>query len=663
MVLKQLPLGDRDFVGIVDLNFLYADKTKFIYDLINGPSNSYFLSRPRRFGKTLLLHTLNELFTGNRKRFKGLWIDDSNYDFPKHPVIPLTLTMDASNTELLKANIINELKAIAKKEEVDVYGLTPDMYFGELITALHDKFNTKVVVLIDEYDAPVSNYISNLELAEANAKILHNLFASLKKLNVSPCLHFTLVTGITRYALNSTDSGPNHLTDISLDPRYAGICGFTLEEFDSLFSDRMEETLSSLIKSGTLKSSDTIEDLKIQIFKWYNGYNWGEPTRVLNPYSILNFFSSKHFDNFWIQSGRPNHLTALIRKRPLDFLAPRLKSYLSEELRKTDLSGLSPVHALFHSGYLTVDEITNISRQPSDSLITATLDAYSFKLPNYEVSSSYYADCFVIIFNLANAEQLKERGAELKKAILSRDSEVLSAIVKNSISTLSCYQKPKSEKDFRAIIHVLLFGMGFKVRSEDVGSTGRLDLCLELEDKVFVVIELKYCPAKIKLSKAKENEILSSSASKLFKREQLFQILSELAYKKLNPLEIMRIRFNDNPDDSNSSEKRVNQELTDAVIKKLPRDVIDSALAESFRKHFTSSQIEDEILATNPKPDHTKDQIDAILTHACKKALNDISEKKYHSPLKMEAKAFIDIGISIYGYGTEVMALFGPDDN
>jgi hypothetical protein len=153
------------------------------------------------------------------------------------------------------------------------------------------------------------------------------------------------------------DSGPNHLNDISLDPNYAGICGFTLDEFDSLFADRLETTLTSLKKTGRTESTATISDLRAEIFHWYDGYNWTGETRVLNPYSILNFFKNNAFGDYWVQSGRPGHLTALIKARPLDFLEPRLESYLATEIRKSDLSQLEAGPVLFHSGYLTLDKI------------------------------------------------------------------------------------------------------------------------------------------------------------------------------------------------------------------------------------------------------------------------------------------------------------------
>ncbi|MDR2199029.1 MAG: AAA family ATPase [Deltaproteobacteria bacterium] len=318
MALKNLSVGAWTFANIIDRNILYADKTKYIYDLLNANEKDYFLSRPRRFGKTLLLYTLEELFSGNRERFKGLWIDASDYDFKKHPVIFFSLSLESRTPDILMANINNDLKTLARKAELELTDATPATYFGNLIQALSEKSKSEVVVLIDEYDAPVTRNMAHPEIAQSNADILHDFFATLKKVNVAPLIHFTFVTGITRYALTSMDSGANHLIDISLNPQFAGICGFTLEEFDSLFSERLPDVLASLAAKGEIKENVDIKGLKSKILDWYNGYNWEGPTKVLNPYSIINFFKNTYFDNFWILSGRPGRLSALIKEKPQD---------------------------------------------------------------------------------------------------------------------------------------------------------------------------------------------------------------------------------------------------------------------------------------------------------------------------------------------------------
>jgi hypothetical protein len=465
MVLKQLPIGDLSFAEIIDNGLLYADKTSYIYELLKSFEKNYFLSRPRRFGKTLLLDTIEELLSGDRKRFKGLWIDQSDYTFPFHPVLSLSLSLESKTSEILETNLLTTLGKIAQKENLLVDGKSPDVYLDGLIQALYGKYNSTVAVLIDEYDAPVTRNMSNTDIAQANAKILHNFFATLKKTSVRSCIRLTMVTGITRYALTSMDSGPNHLIDISLDPRFEGLCGFTIDDFDTLFTDRLEETLAALKAEGIMGHSASHEDLRAEILSWYDGYNWGGKNRVLNPYSILHFFKNNLFDNYWVQSGRPGHLTALIQERPYDFLEPTLKTYLSAELRKSYLNNLAAVPVLFHSGYLTVDKRSLLSKTISSTGKIKKIYSYSFRIPNLEIDSSYYDDCFSIIFSAVSDEELKTKGEELRKAFLARDERTVSMIFRDLFSAVSYYQRPKDEKTFHAFVHLILRTMGFRVLS------------------------------------------------------------------------------------------------------------------------------------------------------------------------------------------------------
>ncbi|MDR3134477.1 MAG: AAA family ATPase [Deltaproteobacteria bacterium] len=228
----KLPLGNHAFPEIIDSNLLCADKTKYIYKFIKPEIRIFFQSRPRRFGKTLLLHTINEFFTDNRERFEGLWIRHSDYAFPKLPVIFLSVSQDSESLETLKNGILNDLKANADEANLSVKGQSPVTYFGNLIVALYKSFYSGVTVLIGKYDAPVTRNMKNTALAQANADILHAFFSTLKKTKISPCLGFTLAAGISSPVLTSMDTGPNHLNDISLDPQFAGICGFTMETQD-----------------------------------------------------------------------------------------------------------------------------------------------------------------------------------------------------------------------------------------------------------------------------------------------------------------------------------------------------------------------------------------------------------------------------------------------
>ncbi|MDR1050948.1 MAG: AAA family ATPase [Deltaproteobacteria bacterium] len=658
MTLKELPLGNQTFAEIVDDNYLYADKTKYVYELLRSPKRNYFLSRPRRFGKTLLLTTIQELFSGNRERFRELWIDSSDYDFPKHPVLLLSLSTSANTPELLETNLRKKLTQIARTAKVEVGYDSPDICFGNLINELYNLDNSKVVVLIDEYDAPVTRNMDNPEVAQANAKILHDFFAVLKDPDAASKTLFTLVTGITRYALTSMDSGPNHLNDISLDPRYAGLCGFTLEEFDPLFGDRLETTLLSLKEAGVFKPSATKDDLRAEIYEWYDGYNWGGQTRVLNPFSILNFFDHNKFDTYWIQSGRPAHLTALIQARPMDFLKPRLKSYTSEAIRKTALTQLQPAPVLFHSGYLTIDKITNIPGASSKTRNAKVIQSWSFRLPNDEVSSAYNEDCLRTIFNLSD-EELKTKGKALQKAFLARDAQTVGDMISDLLSPISCHQRTLDEKNFHYYVHLILISMGFNINSELPGSDKRLDLSVELPGRVYVIIELKYRQGEKKLDPAKRNVVLTRAALNSLPKESLNSALAKLAIEELDGSILFAIYSEDSF--ANETQLKKDDILADAAWKSLSRDNINKVLADLAKVKLSSQELDAVLSEAGEKPDLSDDAVESVLSRATQEALNDIKKRDYPGLLRHKAKQIISLGVAGYGYKPRVKAVFGPE--
>ncbi|MDR1039193.1 MAG: AAA family ATPase, partial [Deltaproteobacteria bacterium] len=391
---KKLPLFDPTFREIIQGNFLYADKTIYIHKMIDK-YKCCFLSRPRRFGKTLLLDTVDELFSGNSELFEGLWIDtDSSYEFVRHPVLRFSMTYTKISTkDDLEARIETDLRLAAKKEKIELISDSYGEMLVELLDGICDKYGVGAVVLIDEYDAPVAGNISNQRLAADNCKVLHGFYTSLKK--GIRHVRFALVTGITRFAMTALDSGPNNFMDISLKSDFSGICGFPVSELESLFGDRFDETLDRLKSRGQIGQGADKEALKAVILKWYDGYNWLGPEHVLNPYSILNFFDDKDLRGYWPLSGHPSHLMALVRERPLEFIQPSVDSLFSQNVRRADLGTLEAVPLLFHSGYLTIDKKELKDTGENDDEGEPILEeAFTFRNPNQEVRALYKSSLF-----------------------------------------------------------------------------------------------------------------------------------------------------------------------------------------------------------------------------------------------------------------------------
>jgi hypothetical protein len=637
--MKEFALGNQTFAEIIDENLLYADKTKYVYDLVHSKKRNFFLSRPRRFGKTLLLETFYELFTGGRERFKDLWIGQSDYDFPKLPVIYLSLSVESNTAEILKKSILRVLAKIAESEELSIKDEMPNMYLSELVQALSKKRDSKVVILIDEYDAPVTRNMDNIEVAQANAKVLHDFFATLKQPFVSRSIRFTFVTSITRYAITSMDSGPNHLNDISLNPRYAGICGFTVDEFPTLFADRMKPTLKSLKSIGQIKASANVNDLCAEIKDWYDGYNWGGAVRVLNPFTVLNFFENAFFDNYWILSDRPGHLTALIKDNPAEYLEPQLEPTFSEEIRQSELTKLKALPVLFHSGYLTVDRIHPVLVKDLHTNKLKRVISYTFRFPNFEVSNSYRQDICEAIFGLKSGE-LITKGQEIREAILARDAVAIGTIFSNFFSALSYRQRPADEKNFRALIHMILLATGFKVKSELSGATTRIDCLVEVVDRIFVIIELKYSQNPTKISKAEKNAALVPLALEMFSVNLLDQklALSSLSTKYTNA--IIKVLY-DNTDKVLTKEDKTH--LIANTIRSLAQaKEVHAVLAKVVEKNVPAEEIEAILSKKVPDgPTLDSEQVDALLTESLEKALNDIIDRGYHKSIANEAKDII----------------------
>jgi hypothetical protein len=498
---KFLSTTDRSFQEIIRENFVYADKTEYIYKLLKVDRfKSCFLSRPRRFGKTLLLKTIKALFQDDRKLFEGLLIDKSDYKFERHPVLNFNMAYAKIRTpDDLISNIEDDLWEMAAEHSVTVTSNSYGRMMEQLLKALSKKHGVGTVILVDEYDAPMTKHLSDVKLAEANRDVLHDFYQSIKT-NVD-YIHFAFVTGITRFAMTSLDSGPNNFKDISLLPEYAGICGFTPCELKTCFEDRFEVTLDALKDKGELQQNAGVDDLRAKILEWYDGYSWLGIDHVLNPYSILNFFEEKEFKSYWPSTGRPSHLSSLIRKDPLAFIQLSRDSSSARQIRKTELSNITLVPVMFHSGYLTIEKKTAITQIINNVKIEE--EAFTFRTPNKEVASNSIESIFLDIFK-PDDKNLSDLSENLPTALLNRNSDEVVRLLHDLLISISFHQHPpsrhdeansgfESERVYHVILHASFLSAGFNVMSEASGGEGRSDITLFLNDDVYIVIELKCC--------------------------------------------------------------------------------------------------------------------------------------------------------------------------
>ncbi|MFH1096138.1 MAG: AAA family ATPase, partial [Candidatus Desantisbacteria bacterium] len=294
--MKKLPIGIQTFEKIILENYCYADKTKIIYELINQ-GTYFFLSRPRRFGKSLLIDTIKDLFEGREELFKGLWIEDK-WDFSrKYPVIKIDFGEGVSKSrEELREKINETLKTNQDQLGVTCEFETISGRFRELIAKSNVKYNQRVVILIDEYDKPILDNIETPEIAQEMREELKNLYSVLKSADAD--IKFVMLTGVSKFSKVSLFSGLNNLWDITLEERFATICGYTQNDLETVFAEHLVAV--------------DLEKVKL----WYNGYSWlGEG--VYNPFDILLFLNSsgKEFRNYWFETGSPTFLLKLLKER------------------------------------------------------------------------------------------------------------------------------------------------------------------------------------------------------------------------------------------------------------------------------------------------------------------------------------------------------------
>jgi len=473
--MKNLPLGLQGFRKIIEGNYVYVDKTRFVYEILNDVSY-YFLSRPRRFGKSLFLDTIAEAFSGDKELFKGLYIYDTDYAFEKHPVIRIDMSNIANDSpKKLESALIETLKKRIIEEELNIDSKLLSSMFKFLIEALHKKYDKRVVVLIDEFDKPMLDHLHNKELSEANRDIVKGFYVILKSMD--PHLRLIFVTGVTKFTKTTIFSGFNNLFDITMMEDYADICGIKVEELDKYFGEHIDNLASK-------KGFGNSKDLHKKILEWYDGYSWDAVSRLINPFSLLSFFKRKRFFTFWYSSGTPTFLIKLIKEKPPVFLALEDLEMSELSLDLVDNREISIAPLLFQSGYLTVDEVMY---DPPPAF-------YRLRMPNFEVREAFNLQ--VISEFTENDHDITETAyRHIRKSLESGNLQAMLDILKSLFASIPYQLHVSSEAYYHSIFYAVMTVLGFDIDAEVSVSGGRIDATLDLDDRVYVM-EFKYvsCP-------------------------------------------------------------------------------------------------------------------------------------------------------------------------
>ncbi|MDR1165540.1 MAG: AAA family ATPase [Deltaproteobacteria bacterium] len=421
---RILPLGYVNFADLRRDNCIYADNTRLVYELIKSHT-PFFLSRPHRFGKTLLVSVLKAALEGRKDLFEGLWIYDQEYDWEPHPTISLSLASDASATpEELRENLSQMAISIARKEKMTLKPGAPGSLFMALIRKLYRKYGKRVAILIDDYDIPIINHLNNLDLAHKMGRALDSFYSVIKACEDER--DFIFMTGESGFLKTSFFNRLNNLTDISFHDECVNILGFTVAEFDRLFEARMEETLNEFARAKRYPEIRNIGDLKSKILKWYGGYSWDGKTVLLNPWSVLSFFRKQDFDCFWPDPDRPGFLEKMIsagQAKIPDLFNRYQFSYNANILKMDDNFNLSAL--LFQTGYLSIAQMESSYCEYR----------YLLDFPNFEVRTSITQISLSLKRPIEETLYLTKRGKTLLDTLSERDAErfrlVFRSFIKN----------------------------------------------------------------------------------------------------------------------------------------------------------------------------------------------------------------------------------------
>ena len=459
--MKKLPIGIQTFSEIVEEQYAYVDKTGIAVDLIES-GKYYFLSRPRRFGKSLFISTLQALFEGRKELFTGLAAHERWDWSTTYPVIKLSFAGVARSVADMKQDIENILKSNQKRLGItcertgDIGGC-----FHELIERSSEKYHQKVVILVDEYDKLLLDNLDQVEIAKEAREILKDLYTTIK--DSDEFIKFAFLTGVSKFAKVSIFSGLNNLKDITLDKRYSSICGYTQNDLKTVFAQHLQHA-----------------DM-VRVREWYNGFNFmGEP--VYNPFDILLFVDNDfEFRNYWFTTGTPTFLVKLIQQH--NYFIPKLADLWvnSSLIDSFDIENIQLEPILFQAGYLSIKAVREKKRGGYEYLLTVPNKEIQLSfndilidyLTNQQIDKGRYQDLLYTALEDGDPDALKQTLITLFASIPYNN------YVNNTISSYEGY--------FASVIYAYFASLGLDITAEDVTNLGRIDLTIRINARIYIL--------------------------------------------------------------------------------------------------------------------------------------------------------------------------------
>lgn len=465
----KYPIGIQQFEKLREEGFLYIDKTSLIQKLVQE-GTYYLLSRPRRFGKSLLLSTIQAYFEGKRELFKGLAIDTDEVSWESHPVMHLDLNTEKYDTDKVLENklgafLIEYETVYGKRMEIDSLGIR----FENVIRNAYEKTGKRVVILIDEYDKPMLQAIGNPELQTEYRNILKGFYGALKSMD--GCIQFAFLTGVTKFGKVSVFSDLNHLTDLSMDSRYYNICGISEVEMHQYF----REGVAELAKANDISE----EACYIKLKERYDGYHFHPQTPgVYNPFSVLKTLSRKEFGSYWFETGTPTYLVGLLQMHDYNLEMMSEIETDADVLNSIDGGSTDPIPVIYQSGYLTIKDYDQ------------EFGLYKLGYPNKEVEEGFMKFLVPFYTSIPQSGSSFEITQFVKDVRAGRSEQFVKRL--RTFFADTPYELVKDlENHYQNVLFIISRLMGFYTQAEYHTSEGRIDMVIKTKDYCYV-LEFKF---------------------------------------------------------------------------------------------------------------------------------------------------------------------------
>jgi hypothetical protein len=498
MINRNYPISSHYFPNLIENNAIYVDKTQFIVPLLEKKNNAtYFLSRPRRFGKSLFMSAIEHVFRGRRDLFKGLYIYDK-IEWEEYPVIRLSLDRIGFTSLGVEQALYLEINKIAESYQLALKETSYDRCFQELIQLLSEKHQKNVVVLIDEYDKPIIHYVEkdNVAQAEKNRDILKSFYGILK--DSGQYLRFTFITGVSKFSKVSIFSDLNYFDDLTLDTHFATVCGFTEAEIRQYCPQGLIDLAE--------KDNCTVEEMIKKVRNWYDGFSWNGKDFVYNPFSTMFLMDKQLFDNYWFQSGTPTFLVKLINA---DYRYKIKDIKINSSIYDWhDLKNLNYMSIMLQTGYLTFKKALGDNN-------------YIINYPNKEVENSF-TEMLLGGYMHQHPAMMSTTVFDIQDAFSENDVDKVIAIIGDMFKTVPVqfFSKPTEKIDaqgntttihkavnenfYHAIIYLVFSLLGVKMDVEVSTQEGRIDAVVETESHIYIFEFKKNRKAAVAIQQMKD---------------------------------------------------------------------------------------------------------------------------------------------------------------